>query len=86
MAISVLAINGTAGESAQFTLTTDTLVWVHGSQGNNVLLGLSIKGSDGKFSYLTDMSANGTNRSGVLPAGDYQITRLRGTCGFQRAA
>jgi hypothetical protein len=86
MAVQVLAIAATVGESAEFTLTADTLVWVHGSAGNDVLLALDIKGSDGKFSSLSDMSANGSNRSGVLPAGDYRITRLRGVCGFQRAA
>lgn len=82
----VLAINGTVGESAEFTLTGNTLVWVHGTNGDDVLLGLDAKGSDGKFSSIADMTATGLMRSGVLPAGDYKITRLRGTCGFQRAA
>ena len=86
MALQVLAINNTVGEAAEFTLTSDTLVWVHGSRGNDVMFGLDIKGSDGKFSGILDMSASGTNRSGVLPAGDYKVTRIRGTAGFQRAA
>lgn len=86
MALQVLAVAATVGETAEFTLTSDTLVWVHGSQGHDVMLGLNIKGSDGKFSSLADMAGNGTTRSGVLPAGDYQVVRIRGTCGFQRAA
>lgn len=86
MAVQVLSVAATVGESAEFTLTTNTLVWVHGANGSNVLLGLDIKGSDGKFSSIADMTAQGLSRSGVLPAGDYRITRLRGTCGFQRAA
>ena len=85
MALPILAINGTVGQAAEFTLTADTLVWVHGGHGNGVLLGLEIKGSDGIFSGISDMSAGSSNRSGVLPAGDYRITRLRGVCGFQRA-
>ena len=86
MATLVLPIEATVGASAEFTLTGNTLVWVHGANGNDVLLGLDIKGSDGKFSGIADMTAIGLNRSGVLPAGDYRITRVRGTCGFQRAA
>ena len=85
MATLVLAVANTVGESAEFQLTMDTLVWVHGSAGNDVLVGLSIKGSDGKFSEIATMTANGTSRSGVLPAGDYKVVRVRGTCGFQRA-
>ena len=86
MAVQVLPVAATVGESAEFTLAGNTLVWVHGANGDNVLLGLDIKGSDGKFSGIADMTAQGLSRSGVLPAGDYRITRLRGTCGFQRAA
>ena len=86
MAVQVLPIEATVGASAEFTLTGNTLVWVHGANGDNVLLGLDIKGSDGKFSSIAHMEATGLSRSGVLPAGDYKITRIRGTCGFQRAA
>jgi len=86
MAVQVLPIAATVGASAEFTLTGNTLVWVHGANGDNVLLGLDIKGSDGKFSGIADMTATGLMRSGVLPAGDYKVTRIRGTCGFQRAA
>lgn len=86
MATVVLPIEATVGASAEFTLTGNTLVWVHGANGDDVLLGLDIKGSDGKFSSIADMTAQGLSRSGILPAGDYRITRLRGTCGFQRAA
>lgn len=90
MAVQVLPISnergvGTAG-CVEFTLAGNTLVWVHGANGDDVLLGLDAKGSDGKFSGIADMTATGLSRSGVLPAGDYRITRLRGTCGFQRAA
>ena len=90
MAVQVLPISnergvGTAG-CVEFTLAGNTLVWVHGANGDDVLLGLDAKGSDGKFSGIADMTAQGISRSGVLPAGDYRITRLRGTCGFQRAA
>jgi hypothetical protein len=82
----VLPIANTAGESATFTLTGDTLVWVHGSAGNDAMVGVDIKGSDGVFSELASMSADGITRSGVLPAGEYKVTRIRGKCGFQRAA
>ena len=82
----LIPIAATVGASAEFALTGNTLVWVHGANGNDVLLGLDIKGSDGKFSSIADMTATGLSRSGVLPAGDYRITRLRGVCGFQRAA
>lgn len=90
MAVQVLPISnergvGTAG-CVEFTLAGNTLVWVHGASGDDVLLGLDVKGSDGKFSSIADMTATGLSRSGVLPAGDYRITRLRGICGFQRAA
>lgn len=86
MATLVLPIEATVGASAEFTLAGNTLVWVHGANGDDVLLGLDIKGSDGKFSSIAHMEATGLSRSGVLPAGDYKITRIRGTCGFQRAA
>lgn len=86
MATLVLPIEATVGASAEFTLTGNTLVWVHGANGDDVLLGLDIKGSDGNFSSIAHMEATGLSRSGVLPAGDYKITRIRGTCGFQRAA
>ncbi len=86
MATLVLPIEATVGASAEFTLTGNTLVWVHGANGDDVLLGLDIKGDDGKFSSIAHMEATGLSCSGVLPAGDYKITRIRGTCGFQRAA
>lgn len=84
MALQVLAIAATVGESAEFTLTGDTLVWIHGSASGTVVI--DIKGSDGKFSPLVDMEANTASKSGVLPAGDYRATRKGGVCGFQRAA
>ena len=86
MAVQVLAVAATRGEVAEFTLAAQTLVWVHGANGDNVLVGVNIKGSDGKFQSIAEMTADGQNRSGTLPAGDYQVVRLRGTCGFQRAA
>ena len=84
MAVQVLAINNTVGEQAEFTLTSDTLVWIHGSASGTMVVG--IKGSDGKFSPIVTMEAGTLSKSGVLPAGDYRVTRLEGTCGFQRAA
>lgn len=84
MALQVLAINATKGETAEFTLTTDTLVWVHASANGVVVI--DAKGSDGKFSEIATMMAGTATKSGVLPAGDYKATRQDGVCGFQRAA
>lgn len=86
MALQVLAINGMVGESAEFTLSDNTLIWLHGSGGSNAMLGLDVKGSDGKFTGIETLMADGTKRGGVLPAGDYRVTRLGGVCGLQRAA
>lgn len=85
MATQILPVANTVGASAEFSLPSDTLVWVHGANGSDVLIGLDIKGSDGVFSFLTTMVADAATRSGVLPAGDYKATRIRGTCGFQRS-
>ena len=86
MAVSILAINNIVGQASEFTLTVPTLVWVHGGAGTNVMVGLDIKGSDGVFTEIEIMTAQGSKRSGTLPAGDYRVTRLGGVCGFQRAA
>lgn len=80
---SVLPIAGTVGQSAEFTLVTPTMVWVHGGAGTVVI---GIKGSDGVFSGIVDMEAGGASRCGMLPVGDYKVTRTSGVCGFQRAA
>lgn len=85
MATQVLAIAATAGEVATFTLTADTMVWIHRPSGE-CQVGIDIKGSDGLFSPLTTFKTGGTSNSGMLPAGDYRATRIKGTCGFQRAA
>ena len=84
MANSILAVGSTAGESATFTLTEDTLVWLHQGKGGAVVE-LYIKGSDGLFSAITTMEDARGKQSGVLPKGDYKVVRISGTCGFQSA-
>ena len=69
MATVVLPIEATVGASAEFTLTGNTLVWVHGANGDDVLLGLDIMGSDGKFSGIADMTARGDS-GGIVPVSE----------------
>ena len=82
MATQVLPIADTK-VSAEFTLSVPTLVWIHGTGALNAYVGIDAKGSDGKFSPVTEMG--GSMLSGILPAGDYLASRISGTCGFQTA-
>lgn len=84
MATEILPVAATPNQVVAFTLSADTLVWVHGATGD-AELALNIKGSDGKVSPLGSMQAFSPSKSGVLPAGDYEVIRVKGTCGLQRA-
>ena len=87
-ATQILAIAATVGTTAEFSLTADTLVFMNGPRDNATAsfaqIALEVKDSTAAFSDLLTMG--GPVRSGVLPAGDYRVTRISGNCGFQKAA